>query len=179
MLRAVRTGGGQGAQTVAELLQVGDSRARLLATARNAMGRCSLHVAVLCQQEQLVAFLAHNFPETLAVGDNVRCAPLVHAPPPPPPCSSSLSALTLSVCPQLERTALHYAMGVEDVESLSKLLIKAGAKRVAKDLVGVSYAAHPQRTRLLSSNHNLMWVFVLFYVLFPKCRRGVSLATTS
>ncbi|XP_034242925.1 uncharacterized protein LOC117646225 [Thrips palmi] len=106
VLRAVRMGGGQGTQEVAELLQVGDSRARLLATARNTMGRCSLHVAVLCQQEQLVAFLAHNFPETLAVGDN------------------------------LERTALHYAMGVEGVESLSKLLIKAGAKRVAKDLKG-------------------------------------------
>ncbi|KAE8750583.1 hypothetical protein FOCC_FOCC002563 [Frankliniella occidentalis] len=37
---------------------------------------------------------------------------------------------------ELERTALHYAMGVEAVESLSKLLIKAGAWRVPKDLKG-------------------------------------------
>ncbi|KAK3913347.1 Putative ankyrin repeat protein, partial [Frankliniella fusca] len=106
VLRAIRLGGAQGAQEVAELLEPADSRAKLLATARNNMGRCSLHVAVLCQQEQLVAYLAHNFPSTLHVGDN------------------------------LERTALHYAMGVEAVESLSKLLIKAGALRVPKDLKG-------------------------------------------
>ena len=37
---------------------------------------------------------------------------------------------------QLERTALHYAMGVHSVESLSNILIKAGARRVQKDLVG-------------------------------------------
>jgi hypothetical protein len=36
---------------------------------------------------------------------------------------------------QLERTSLHYAMGLENVESLSSILIKAGAKRVLKDLV--------------------------------------------
>lgn len=36
---------------------------------------------------------------------------------------------------QLERTPLHYAMGLEKVESLSTTLIKAGAKRVLKDLV--------------------------------------------
>jgi len=35
----------------------------------------------------------------------------------------------------LERTPLHYAMGLEKVESLSTILIKAGAKRVLKDLV--------------------------------------------
>ncbi|KAJ1527016.1 hypothetical protein ONE63_008560 [Megalurothrips usitatus] len=106
VLRAIRVGGPQGAQEVAQLLQAVDSRAKLLATARNSMGRCCLHVAVLCQQEELVAFLAHNFPDTLHVGDN------------------------------LERTPLHYAMGVDGVESLSKLLIKAGAKRVLKDLKG-------------------------------------------
>ncbi|XP_052120045.1 uncharacterized protein LOC113205649 isoform X2 [Frankliniella occidentalis] len=106
LLRAIRMGGAQGAQEVAEILEPADSRAKLLATARNNMGRCALHVAVLCQQEQLVAYLAHNFADTLHVGDN------------------------------LERTALHYAMGVEAVESLSKLLIKAGAWRVPKDLKG-------------------------------------------
>lgn len=37
---------------------------------------------------------------------------------------------------QLERTALHYAMGVNSVESLSRILIKNGAKRVLKDLKG-------------------------------------------
>jgi hypothetical protein len=36
---------------------------------------------------------------------------------------------------QLERTPLHYAMGLEKVEPLSTILIKAGAKRVLKDLV--------------------------------------------
>lgn len=36
---------------------------------------------------------------------------------------------------QLMRTALHYAMGVDRVETLSKILIQAGAARVVKDLV--------------------------------------------
>lgn len=36
---------------------------------------------------------------------------------------------------QLERTALHYAMGVPSVEVLSNTLIKTGAKRIVKDLV--------------------------------------------
>ncbi|KAF2879976.1 hypothetical protein ILUMI_26193 [Ignelater luminosus] len=79
---------------------------KLLAIGRNSYGRCTLHIAVLCQQEEIVDFLVNTFPETLHVGDN------------------------------LERTALHYAMGVEKMESISKLLIKAGAKRVAKDLKG-------------------------------------------
>lgn len=37
---------------------------------------------------------------------------------------------------QLERTPLHYAMGLTSVESLSRILIKSGAKRVLKDLKG-------------------------------------------
>ena len=37
---------------------------------------------------------------------------------------------------QLERTPLHYAMGVSNVEALSRILIKNGAKRVLKDLKG-------------------------------------------
>lgn len=39
---------------------------------------------------------------------------------------------------QLERTPLHYAMGLESVEELSSILIKAGAKRVVKDLVSLT-----------------------------------------
>lgn len=40
----------------------------------------------------------------------------------------------------MERTALHYAMGLPSVEELSTILIKAGAKRIVKDLVGsISY----------------------------------------
>lgn len=36
----------------------------------------------------------------------------------------------------MERTALHYAMGVEKMESITRVLIKAGAKRIIKDLKG-------------------------------------------
>lgn len=36
---------------------------------------------------------------------------------------------------QVERTALHYAMSVDQVEALSTILIGYGAKRIAKDLV--------------------------------------------
>lgn len=36
------------------------------------------------------------------------------------------------------RTPLHYAMATDDVESLSQMLIKAGAVRVVKDLVSIS-----------------------------------------
>lgn len=35
------------------------------------------------------------------------------------------------------RTPLHYAMGVQGVETLSKTLIEAGARRVVKDLVRI------------------------------------------
>lgn len=79
---------------------------KLLAIGKNSYGRCSLHIAVLCQDEEIVDYIANNFTDTLRVGDN------------------------------LERTALHYAMGVEKMEILSKVLIKAGANRVAKDLKG-------------------------------------------
>ncbi|XP_071050435.1 uncharacterized protein [Onthophagus taurus] len=79
---------------------------KLLAIGRNSYGRCTLHIAVLCQQEEIVDFIANTFPDTLRIGDN------------------------------LERTALHYAMGVEKIESISRVLIKAGAQRVVKDLKG-------------------------------------------
>ena len=36
----------------------------------------------------------------------------------------------------MDRTPLHYAMGVGNVEALSRILIKNGAERVAKDLKG-------------------------------------------
>ena len=42
---------------------------------------------------------------------------------------------TRNVLFQLERTALHYAMGLPSVEELSNILIKTGAKRTIKDLV--------------------------------------------
>ncbi|KAJ8721979.1 hypothetical protein PYW08_004381 [Mythimna loreyi] len=80
--------------------------ARTLARCQNSFGRTALHVAVLAQHEDVVAYLAQNYPELLRLGDN------------------------------LERTPLHYAMGVEKIESLSRVLIRAGAKRVLKDLKG-------------------------------------------
>ncbi|XP_013164418.1 PREDICTED: uncharacterized protein LOC106115534 [Papilio xuthus] len=79
---------------------------RTLARAHNAFGRTALHVAVLAQHEEVVAYLAETCPELLRIGDN------------------------------LERTPLHYAMGVDKIESLSRVLIRAGAKRVLKDLKG-------------------------------------------
>ncbi|XP_049861504.1 uncharacterized protein LOC126355260 isoform X1 [Schistocerca gregaria] len=89
---------------VRELLEADD--AELLAIAKNIYGRSSLHIAVLCQDEEITQFLTDRFPTTLKTGDN------------------------------LERTALHYAMGVEKVEELSTFLIRAGARRIAKDLKG-------------------------------------------
>ncbi|CAH1378850.1 unnamed protein product [Tenebrio molitor] len=79
---------------------------KLLAMGKNNYGRCSLHIAVLCQQEEIVDYLANTFPDTLKLGDN------------------------------LERTALHYAMGVENMETISRVLIKAGSRRIVKDLKG-------------------------------------------
>ncbi|XP_045536413.1 uncharacterized protein LOC106710644 isoform X2 [Papilio machaon] len=79
---------------------------RAVARAHNAFGRTALHVAVLAQHEDVVAYLAETCPELLRIGDN------------------------------LERTPLHYAMGVDKIESLSRVLIRAGAKRVLKDLKG-------------------------------------------
>ncbi|XP_055589623.1 uncharacterized protein LOC129741846 isoform X9 [Uranotaenia lowii] len=89
---------------VMELLEQPDGAK--LAKAKNYYGRCSLHIAVLMENEDLVDFLASRFKSTLKVGDN------------------------------LERTALHYAMGIGNVEAISRILIKNGAKRVLKDLKG-------------------------------------------
>lgn len=47
----------------------------------------------------------------------------------------SLIVVWFVQCSQLMRTALHYAMGIERVETISNILIQAGALRVVKDLV--------------------------------------------
>lgn len=43
-----------------------------LARAHNAFGRTALHIAVLAQHEDVVAYLADTCPELLRIGDNVR-----------------------------------------------------------------------------------------------------------
>ncbi|KAK9501608.1 hypothetical protein O3M35_012304 [Rhynocoris fuscipes] len=100
--RAIRFGSWQNAL---EVLRETESPRRL-ALAKNHQGRCSLHVAVLNQNESIVEQLSKKYPATLQVGDN------------------------------LMRTPLHYAMGVEKVEPLSRILIASGAQRVVKDLKG-------------------------------------------
>ncbi|XP_076180840.1 uncharacterized protein LOC143153464 isoform X2 [Ptiloglossa arizonensis] len=89
---------------VKELLSRNNGGGKLLAMGKNPMSRCALHIAVLRENEELVKYIAKTYPETLRIGDN------------------------------LERTALHYAMGLPSVEELSNVLIKAGAKRIVKDL---------------------------------------------
>ncbi|XP_076643391.1 uncharacterized protein LOC143353732 [Halictus rubicundus] len=91
-------------ERVRELLHRNNGGGKLLAMGKNPMSRCALHIAVLRENEELVEFIAKTYPETLRIGDN------------------------------LERTALHYAMGLETVEQLSNILTKAGAKRIVKDL---------------------------------------------
>jgi hypothetical protein len=46
-------------------------KGNLLAVAKNGYGRCCLHIAVLCEDEEMTKFIATNFRETLRVGDNV------------------------------------------------------------------------------------------------------------
>ncbi|EZA50443.1 hypothetical protein X777_10636 [Ooceraea biroi] len=87
-----------------ELLHMANGGGKLLALGKNSIGRCALHIAVLRENENLVKLIVRMFPETLRIGDN------------------------------LDRTALHYAMGVPSVEVLSNVLIKAGARRIVKDL---------------------------------------------
>ncbi|XP_011872322.1 PREDICTED: uncharacterized protein LOC105564509 isoform X6 [Vollenhovia emeryi] len=87
-----------------ELLSKNNGGGKLLAVGKNSIGRCALHIAVLREDEEIAKFIAKTYPETLRSGDN------------------------------LERTSLHYAMGVPSVEVLSNILIKAGAKRIVKDL---------------------------------------------
>nr|XP_034178460.1 uncharacterized protein LOC117603414 isoform X6 [Osmia lignaria] len=89
---------------VKELLNKNNGGGKLLAMGKNFLSRCALHIAVLHENKELVEYIAKTYPETLRIGDN------------------------------LERTALHYAMGLPSVEELSNILIKAGAKRITKDL---------------------------------------------
>nr|XP_018904846.1 PREDICTED: uncharacterized protein LOC109035602 isoform X1 [Bemisia tabaci] len=91
---------------VEEMVKENPGTIRDLAVAKNIQSRCSLHVALLAQAEDIVKFLVERFPQTLRIGDN------------------------------LERTPLHYAMALNKVEMVSNILIQAGAERVAKDLKG-------------------------------------------
>lgn len=103
------------------------------------LGRTALHIAVLKEREEIVHYLAARFKQVLQIGDNVSNESLKFA----LLCSNLNSlfiffsfSLTLSLSHQLERTPLHYAMGVSSVETISRILIKNGAKRVLKDLKG-------------------------------------------
>ncbi|KAH8305994.1 hypothetical protein KR018_009809, partial [Drosophila ironensis] len=69
-------------------------------------GRTALHIAVLKESEEMVQHMVKICPEALKVTDN------------------------------LERTVLHYAMGTNALEGVSRILIQNGAKRTAKDLKG-------------------------------------------
>lgn len=50
---------------------ISGDRGHTLARAHNALGRTSLHVAVLAQHEDVVDYLSETCPELLRVGDNV------------------------------------------------------------------------------------------------------------
>ncbi|XP_026805611.1 uncharacterized protein LOC113548763 isoform X1 [Rhopalosiphum maidis] len=91
---------------VEEILKERNDECVMLAMAKNERSRCSLHIAVLSQNEEILRLIAENFPTTLFVLDNI------------------------------ERTALHYAMSVDQVEKMSTILIGNGANRIAKDLKG-------------------------------------------
>lgn len=86
-----------------------------------------MHIAVLLENEEIVDFLASNFKATLHIGDN------------------------------LARTPLHYAMGVNNVEAISRILIKNGAKRVVKDLKG----RQPSVSQLLLLFNVITFEFIL------------------
>lgn len=60
---------------VKEMLQEKDNQCVMLAMAKNERSRSCLHIAVLNQNEEIVKFLAENFPTTLNVVDNVRQIP--------------------------------------------------------------------------------------------------------
>ncbi|KAH8407430.1 hypothetical protein KR222_000860, partial [Zaprionus bogoriensis] len=80
--------------------------AKWLIKTKNYYGRTALHIAVLKESEEMVQHLVELCPEALKVTDN------------------------------LERTVLHYALGTNFCESVSRILIQNGAKRTAKDLKG-------------------------------------------
>jgi len=57
---------------VQEMLHELDNECVMLAMAKNERSRCSLHIAVLSQNEEILRLIAENFPTTLFVLDNVR-----------------------------------------------------------------------------------------------------------
>lgn len=77
-----------------------------IARAKDVHSRTSLHIATLCEEKEIMEFLATQYPDLLKIGDN------------------------------LERTPLHYAMAVEGVDQVAKVLVQAGARRAVKDLRG-------------------------------------------
>ncbi|XP_011178051.1 uncharacterized protein LOC105209401 isoform X6 [Zeugodacus cucurbitae] len=85
---------------------VAEQNGQWLLKAKNYYGRTALHIAVLKENEELVEHFVNIYPDALKIGDN------------------------------LERTVLHYAMGTNAIESLSRILIQKGAKRTTKDLKG-------------------------------------------
>ncbi|KAK4307589.1 hypothetical protein Pmani_020655 [Petrolisthes manimaculis] len=93
-----------------------------LAVAKDDHGRTSLHLATLCEDKDIMEFLATQYPSLLSIGDNVG------------------------------RTPLHYAMAVEGVDQVAKVLVQAGAKRAVKDLRGMTVSScfiHPSAVRRL------------------------------
>ncbi|KAH8233199.1 hypothetical protein KR026_005339, partial [Drosophila bipectinata] len=80
--------------------------AKWLVRTKNYYGRTALHIAVLKESEEMVQHMVKVCPEALKITDN------------------------------LERTVLHYAMGTNALEGVSRILIQNGAKRTAKDLKG-------------------------------------------
>lgn len=117
-----------------------------------------MHIAILRENEDMVDYIGKGFRQTMKIGDNVSefarrvCVSRILCVS-PYPCQSSHTrggdcylawveielmchALFHGSCLQLERTPLHYAMGVNGVEAISRILVKNGAKRVAKDLKG-------------------------------------------
>lgn len=77
----------------------------------------------------------------------------------------------------MERTPLHYAMGLSSVESLSRILIKNGAKRVLKDLKGRQPSYYFMNkadilrlqvcfaTQFKVQNHTNVWIFFAFLII--------------
>ena len=80
-------------------------------------------MAALVENELIVEYIATNFRQTLKVGDNVSTQQF-----------STVNEFLIRKLLQLERTALHYSMGINNVEAISRILIKNGAERVLKNL---------------------------------------------
>lgn len=58
-------------QKVKQIFDQCGSGARLLAVGKNRRGRCSLHLAVLQENENIVHLIARTYPETMQIEDNV------------------------------------------------------------------------------------------------------------